>query len=173
MSYPRRRPSPTSSSDSSDEDPLYRPSRPPRRPNSSWRQDNRWQFVWPNDKHRGLWGRWKDILTNKGPDIFVAEQHTHQPEKPIWSNWKTPGHQYPDDPRPRWDNYGKPFRQDKEFTGFFGCQRRDPDSKYDYATRRYRRPDDNVWSDAEWSSTKPRRPYRVRNAHGHGFSFGR
>ncbi|CAF9925964.1 MAG: hypothetical protein ALECFALPRED_003262 [Alectoria fallacina] len=166
MEYNRRRHFRTNSSDSSDQDLPWSSSRPPKRPNSSWRQDNRWQFVWPNDKHRGIWGRWKDIFTNKGPDIFIAEQNTRQPERPIWSNWKTRGYQHPDSDNIRWDNSGKPFRQDEEFVGVFDFQRRDPDTKYDFATRRYRRPNDNVWSGVEWSRTKPHCPVWVRSANG-------
>ena len=166
MEQYRRRASPSGSSDSTYQDPVWSPRRPPRRPASSWRQDNRWQFVWPNDKPRGTWGRWKDILTNKGPDIFIAEQNTREPERPIWSNWKTRGHQHPDNYDPRWDNDGKPFRQDQEFAGVFDFQRRDPDMKYDFATRRYRRPNDHVWSGVRWSKSKPRGPTEVRDANG-------
>lgn len=166
MEYRRRRPSRTSSSDSSYQGRTWSSSRPPKRPVSSWRQDKRWQFVWPKDKPRGTWGRWKDIFTNKGPDIFIAEQNTPEPERPIWSNWKTRGHQHPDDRSPRWDNDGKPFRQDQEFVGVFDFQRRDPDMKYDFATRRYRRPNNNVWSNIRWSRSEPRCPSEFRDAYG-------
>ena len=167
MEYNRQRRARTSSSDSSSQDPLWDTTRLPTRPISSWRQDNRWQFVWPNDKHRGVWGRWKDIFTNKGPDIFIAEQNTGQPERPIWSNWKTRGHQHPNSDNTRWGTgNGTSFRQDEEFIGVFDFQRRHPDMKYDFATRRYRRPNDDVWSDVEWSRTKPYRPLWVRYADG-------
>ncbi len=174
MDYSRpRRPSPTSSSDSSYQDTIWTPPRPPRRPVSSWRQDNRWQFVWPNDKHRGIWGRWKDIFTNKGPDIFIAEQNTREPERPIWSNWKTRGHQHPDDGSRRWGDYGKPFRQDEELPGVFGFQHRHLDSKYDFATRRYCMPNAQVWSGVGWTNTKPYRPIWVRDARGEIHHIGR
>ena len=166
MAYYRTRLSRTNSSDSSYLDRPWSPDRPPKRPTSSWRQDNKWQLVWPNDKHRGVWGRWKDIFTNKGPDIFLAEQNTRQPERPIWSNWKTRGHQDPDSDNNRWDRFGKPFRQDEEFLGLFGFQRRDPDMKYDFKTRRYRKPNENVWSGVRWSGTKPYQPVMVRRADG-------
>ena len=169
----RHRRSPTSSSDSSYQDPPWSPSRPSKRPSSSWRQDSRWQFVWPNDKPRGTWGRWKDIFTNKGPDIFIAERNTREPERPIWSNWKTRGHQHPDDYNDRWGNDGKPFWQDQEFAGVFNCQRRDPDIKYDFATRRYRRPNDDVWSGVTWSRSKPHVPIRGRDANGNWRPFVR
>ena len=146
------------------------PPRPPKRPINSWRQDPRWQFVWPNDKRRGIWGRWKDILTNKGPDIFIAEQNTREPERPIWSNWKTPGPQHPDDHRPRWGN-GKSFRQDQELPGVFACQRRDLDTKFDFKTRRFRKPSAEVWSDVE--RTESGRVIRARDPYGRLFSLGR
>ena len=169
MEYSRRRRSRTNSSDSSARGPQWSADQLPKRPNSSWRQDTRWQFVWPNDKHRGVWGRWKDIFTNKGPDIFIAEQDTRQPRRPIWSNWKTPGHQDPYSKNIRWDNppSGESFRQDEEFAGVFRFQRRHPDMKYDFATRRYRRPNDHVWSGVEWSRTKPYRPLWVRYGDGY------
>ena len=166
MAYRRRHNSPTNSSDSSYPDSIWSIDRPPRRPNNSWRQDNRWQLVWPNDKSRGVWGRWKDIFSNKGPDIFIAEQNTREPERPIWSNWKTPGHQHPHDRRSRWGNDGRPFRQDEEFVGVFEFQHRDPNTKYDFATRRYRRPNEFVWSGAEWSRTEPHNPIGIRDAQG-------
>ena len=155
----------SNTSDSTDVPP-WNPRRRPRRPTTSWRQDNRWQLVWPNDKHRGVWGRWKDIFTNKGPDIFIAEQNTPQPERPIWSNWKTRGHQHPDSDNVRWDYGGKSFRQDEELAGVFNFQRRGPDTKYDFSSRRYRRPNDNVWSNVEWSRSKPHTPVWVRKADG-------
>ena len=172
MDRSRRRPQSIDSSGSFSQDTTYTPiSSSPRRPVSSWRQDHRWQFVWPNDKRRGIWGRWKDILTNKGPDIFIAEQNTREPERPIWSNWKTPGHQHPDDPRPRWGNGGKPFRQEEELVGVFDWQRRDPDTKYDFATRRYRKPSADVWSGVE--RTNSNRPIRARDINGRWVSLRR
>lgn len=166
MEFNRYHPLQTNSSDSSYQ---YLPQsviRPPHRPTSSLRQDNKWQLVWPNDKHRSVWGRWKDIFTNKGPDIFIAEQNTHQPERPIWSNWKTRGYQHPDSDNVRWTNDGKPFRQEEELAGVFRFQRRDLGTKYDFGTRRYCRPNDDVWSGVEWSRSKPHRVIRYRNANG-------
>ena len=149
------------------------PRRPTRRPVSSWRQHNRWQMVWPNDKHQGVWGRWKDIFTNKGPDIFVAEQSTPEPERPIWSNWYTRGAQHPDDPTIRWDDEGRPFRPEEHYMGRFIFQNRDHNSKYDFRTRKYRRPDDNIWSGVKYSRTKPYDPIEFRDMHGIWYSRGR
>ena len=161
MERRRHRFSTISSSGSSFQESIWS-NPPPRRPVSSWRQDNRWQLVWPNDRRRGIWGRWKDIFTNKGPDIFIAEQNTREPEGPIWSNWKTPGHQHPDDHRPRWVGDGdRPFRQDEELVGVFDWQRRDPGTKYDFATRRYRKPSAGVLSGID--RTRPHRPLQVRD----------
>ena len=159
---------------SSDSSPSLPPSDIPLRPKrrvSTWRQDNRWQFVWPNDKHRGIWGRWKDIVTNKGPDIFIAEQGTRQPERPIWSNWKSPGYPHPDDDGPRWGTDGKPFRQEEELVGVFDFQRRDPSMKYDFSTRRYRKPDENTWSDVVWTATKPHHAVEFRNRYQTRYRF--
>ena len=174
MDFQRRhRFTPSNSSDSSYPDSVWTTaSRSPKRSVSSWRQDPRWQFVWPNDKPRGRWGRWKDILTNKGPDIFIAEQNTREPELPIWCNWKTPGHQHPDDHEPRWGNRGRPFNQDQEYVGVFDFQRRDPDMKYDFATRRYCRPHDNVWTGIIRSRSNPNYPIWIRDVHGYWIRLG-
>ena len=167
MGYERRRSPRSNSSDSTScYDPPRSPSRPSRPATNSWRQHDKWQFVWPNDKRRSVWGRWKDIFTDKGPDIFIAEQNTPQPERPIWSNWKTQGRQHPNSDNVRWTDDGNYFRQDEELFGVRGCQHRDHDIKYDFATRRYRRPNDNVWSGVKWSKNKPYVPCQIRRADG-------
>lgn len=49
------------------------------------------QFIWPKDGpkgrgHRGFLGRLNNVVTNKGPDIFVGKQGSRiSPDR--WQNW--------------------------------------------------------------------------------------
>lgn len=52
------------------------------------------QFVWPKDGpkgksgHRGFWGRFNNVVTNRGPDIFLQRKGDKNPIKPDeWGNW--------------------------------------------------------------------------------------
>ncbi|TVY24312.1 hypothetical protein LHYA1_G007927 [Lachnellula hyalina] len=52
------------------------------------------QFVWPKDGpkgrsgHRGFFGRMNNVLTNRGPDIFLQRKGSSTPISPdCWSNW--------------------------------------------------------------------------------------
>lgn len=125
---------------------------PPRRPNAVAKK---WQFVWPRDKRQksARWGnrsRWMDILTNKGPDIWIATQGTDEPHRPVWSGWESPPWQRDG----RWDNLGYPYRQDDRMPPIFGSRSRDG-KKYDFKTRKWRTERPGVWSDVKWSYCKP------------------
>ncbi|KAN0096382.1 hypothetical protein V8E51_015187 [Hyaloscypha variabilis] len=60
----------------------------------------RLQMVWPKDgpkgsRHRGFFHGFKDILTGKGPDMFVQRYKSSAPITPErWGNWDT-YHDYP------------------------------------------------------------------------------
>ena len=52
------------------------------------------KFVWPKDGykgrsgHRGFWGRLNNILTNKGPDVFIQKKKDRRGINPEWwGNW--------------------------------------------------------------------------------------
>ncbi|EPE28312.1 hypothetical protein GLAREA_09432 [Glarea lozoyensis ATCC 20868] len=52
------------------------------------------QFVWPKDgpkgrnDHGGFFGRMGDVLTNRGPDIFIQRKKSKTPIAPEeWGNW--------------------------------------------------------------------------------------
>ncbi|KAH6718216.1 hypothetical protein BKA61DRAFT_599224 [Leptodontidium sp. MPI-SDFR-AT-0119] len=51
------------------------------------------QFVWPKDGpkgrgHRGFWGRLDNIITGKGPDVFLQHKGSKQPiTRDEWQNW--------------------------------------------------------------------------------------
>jgi hypothetical protein len=57
------------------------------------RRHQRLKFVWPKDgpkgkQHRGFWGRLDNILTGKGPDIFLDKAGSNTSIKPdLWGNW--------------------------------------------------------------------------------------
>ena len=52
-----------------------------------------YQYVWPKDgvkgkEPRGFFGRMNDILTGRGPDMFVDKGGSRTPIKlDEWSNW--------------------------------------------------------------------------------------
>jgi hypothetical protein len=64
------------------------------RPREPW-EKRRYAFVWPRDGKGDdtFSGRLKDLLGNKGPDIFVRNAVGHRPLRCRWSNraWLDPG----------------------------------------------------------------------------------
>ena len=48
------------------------------------------RIVWPRDKNRGTWGRIKDLMTGKGPDMYYSRSDQFAPTKATWSNWTEP-----------------------------------------------------------------------------------
>ena len=92
----------------------------------------RYGFIWPKDpqpgnpKHWPRRWRWRDILLNKGPDIYIGriDVPISTQNSPHWSGW-------PD------GNGGKSQNQQ---------QQRAPEEKYDFRRRKYCRPDDDSWS---------------------------
>jgi len=52
------------------------------------------QYVWPKDGphgksgHRGFFGRLNNVVTGRGPDIFIQRKHSKTPISPDhWQNW--------------------------------------------------------------------------------------
>ncbi|KAB8297650.1 hypothetical protein EYC80_001458 [Monilinia laxa] len=80
------------------------------------------QFIWPKDgpkgrEHRGFWGRLNNIVTNRGPDIYVGKQGSRiRPDR--WQNW---------------DSYHDEYKHVHEVTG--PCSR--GFKRYDPYTRKY------------------------------------
>ncbi|KAI9723100.1 MAG: hypothetical protein M1828_004348 [Chrysothrix sp. TS-e1954] len=110
--------------------------KPPKR-NYAW--------IWPNDRNRGAWGRFADILSNKGPDMFIAMNPNRKagasdgPSRKRWTNW--PGEEIDDRQR---------ALDAANFKGGFGpASFRKPLQKYDFRTRRYRYPRIHDWTDVE------------------------
>ncbi|KAF2115793.1 hypothetical protein BDV96DRAFT_56455 [Lophiotrema nucula] len=101
-------------------------------------------WIWPKDGRRdGKWGRIKDILSNKGPDIHVsisADKMDYMHNRQRKSRWAN--HTNLDDRGP--DGY----------LGDAPWARRGMDEAYDFHPyeRRYRRPHRDMWTDAMWGA---------------------
>ena len=114
------------------------------------------QMVWPRDKKRNSWGRLRDILTGKGPDIWCTRQGSLAPHRPIWSNWRAQRN----DPLHAWDNLGYLYENDEGGPHWFGAER--PNNvKYDFKKRRYRVPDGEAWSDVKYDRNNRSIYYRT------------
>jgi hypothetical protein len=93
------------------------------------------QFVWPSDgKRKSTWGRWKDLIDSKGPDIFVTNQG-HRPTRNQWRN------NYQD-----FDHLESPWEAQRAMP----WAKRHSEKPYEFRTRRYRRERPGAWSDAVW-----------------------
>jgi hypothetical protein len=130
-------------------------------------------FIWPKDGKRGsTWGRMKDVLQNKGPDIFVAfgaRPTDCVSNRPTRSQWSRHNHL---------DDRGKTFSfGSRKFAPFAraGLGSRSPQLSYDFRTRKYTRPYWDTWTDAIWQQEpyKNRKwnsyPEAIRDVHGHWF----
>jgi len=102
-------------------------------------------------------GRLKDLITNKGPDIFAANRYRTTPNRPAWSNWR------------EWDNL-RYF--DRDETSLLGLALEDPDRVYDFRTRRYKQRSPWLWSDAK-RSKDGKNVYYNRAADGVEYTHGR
>lgn len=121
-------------------------------------QKKKLQWVWPKDgrqgrRPRGFYGGLRDIIQNKGPDMFLQEKGNGAIPLDHWSNW-----QAIHDEKVTWDvfademcrdSYHHPvYHQHEEegshLNGLFGASR--GNQRYDPNTRRY-----TEWSiDRDW-----------------------
>ena len=138
---------------------------PPRRPSKSNGKCKR-QIIWPRDKmQKGAysWRRWKDIFTNKGPDMWVGKQGDDGPHRQAWSHWGYGGNSH------LFENLGYRDKRDGEGDGpppwnsLFG--NRSLDQKYDFKTRKYKKPSYKDWSDVKWDRNGKEWLY-IRNRYG-------
>ena len=107
------------------------------------------QMVWPRDKKGSSiwsWGRLKDILTSRGPDIWCSRRGSLGPHRPVWSNWRSPN---PPAFTP-WDNLGYLYKNEPDAPHWFWAER-PQNVRYDFKTRKYRVPDLDTWTDAKYS----------------------
>lgn len=141
-------------------------SRRPKMHPATWKQNKKLQMVWPRDKKQKgahTWDRLADILTGKGPDMWVSRQYSRQPHRPVWSGWTTKGY-YPENTL-AWDNLGYPYRKDNTVPPPKWA-RRGSEDRYDFKSRRYRRPRAGIWSDVKWSNQEPHVPLYHRDRNG-------
>lgn len=120
----------------------------PRQRAHTWRHDKKRQVVWPRDKkQKGAhsWSRWKDVLTGKGPDMWIARRDSYGPHRPVWSGWQSPRW-----PGRIWDNLGYRYRRDNELEPLPWAKRPGWE-KYDFKARKYQRPQPGTWSDVKWN----------------------
>lgn len=96
------------------------------------------QFVWPKDGERGkngpggFWGRLGDILTDKGPDVFLQKKGSKTPIKPDrWGNWYMSLRYSVLNAKSDRDSYHHPAAARDEDAGFVsrGIRRYDPHSR--------------------------------------------
>ncbi|KAF1837281.1 hypothetical protein BDW02DRAFT_157604 [Decorospora gaudefroyi] len=113
-------------------------------------------FIWPKDGRNGsTWGRMKDVLQNKGPDIYVAfgaRKTDCVSNRPPRSQWA--GH-------PNLDDRGKIFTfNSQKFAPWTnsGIGGRPYGQCYDFRTRKYGRQTASMWTDAIWQQE----PYKNR-----------
>lgn len=149
-------------------DPIYGgpvPRWPPRQRAHTWREDKKRQIVWPKDKkQKGAhsWSRWKDILTGKGPDMWISRRDSFGPHRPVWSGWQSPYYK-----RRIFDNLGYLYRRTNTLEPL-PWAKRPRWEKYDFRTRRYQRPQRGTWSDVKWNDN-PRFALYRRNRYGDEF----
>ncbi|KAF2733091.1 hypothetical protein EJ04DRAFT_295073 [Polyplosphaeria fusca] len=103
-----------------------------------------YHFIWPKDGRNGSkWGRLKDIMTGKGPDIHVtigAGKNDHMFHRQRRDTWA--GHMNLDDRGPDCSLSAAPWtRKSRDYAA---------NTAYDYKTRKYRRRYDGMWTDAYW-----------------------
>ena len=133
-------------------DPIYGGPVPsiPRPDRRAWDK----QIFWPRDKKQNgahSWRRWKDIFTNKGPDMWLTPRGSSGVHRPVWSGWNQEGR----------DNLGYHYRNDNQVRPPRWAYR--PEwQRYDFQKRKYRMPDSNTWSDVKWSR-KGRTPLYIRD----------
>jgi hypothetical protein len=122
-----------------------------------------YHLVWPKDKDRGKFGRFKDIIQNKGPDIYLsigAQKHDYTWNRPVkerWSGWHL-------------DRSGSLY----DWPGQFVHKELEPfwvgkQSKYyNFHTRKYEDWHPGMWTDAIWQGPGKNSDYavQVRNVDG-------
>jgi hypothetical protein len=128
-------------------------------------------FIWPKDgRNNTSWGRFKDILHNKGPDIFLT---INADERDAMRNRPS---------KARWTGYSNRFQgpaalNSKKHAPWIhssGLGGRIPGLEYDFRTRHYGVPNWASWRDAQWqpSPLKNKRnlyPEAYADVHGRWF----
>jgi len=101
-------------------------------------QKGKLAFVWPRDgKRNTTFGRFKDILQNQGPDMFVMRNGA-RPLRTSWTNRRITS----------WDDPDRHLYDDTRNPMFWA--KRGQDEKYDFRTRKYGKTNRYTWADAYW-----------------------
>lgn len=119
------------------------------------------QFVWPKDKpHQSKLSRLCDVMTGKGPDMYVQKKGDAGPHRSVWSGWYAQGLPYNLGEYTGWTgahpneqtNYLNP-----SFMGTTGLERERRNQVYDFRERKYGRVKPGIWSDARYTREGPAR----------------
>lgn len=158
---------------------------PPRaafysRAHKTWTKDGKkarrvknpaYALIWPKDgKHETKWGRFKDIMSNQGPDMYVsisANESEIMNDRPRRHQWI--GFADTDD-----DFIINPSLKARSWTKNGALGGRTPGLSYDFRTRQYGRPNRYSWIDAVYKPEKSRSkldpyPEAIRNHQGRWF----
>jgi hypothetical protein len=97
-------------------------------------------FIWPSDgKRKSTWGRWKDLASKKGPDIYVAPLS----QRPTRNHWKNRMQDF------NLNELGE-IESREDASRAMPWANRYLDKPYDFRTRKFRRDRPGVWADAVW-----------------------
>ncbi|KAJ4382162.1 hypothetical protein N0V86_002493 [Didymella sp. IMI 355093] len=106
-------------------------------------------LIWPKDGRNGSkWGRMKDILQDKGPDIHIAisadkmDYMKNRQHKSRWADWTCL------DNRDRDVSMSSVTYAPWTHNGALGG--RAPGLSYDFRTRKYGTADRHTWTDVKW-----------------------
>ena len=144
-----------------------------RRPRTS---QSKPQWVWPKDKHQSFGGRLKDVLSGKGPDIFINLKGDPGPHRSVWSGWNQHGltcniNQYGYTTVPAlWSERNHHGERFGAMPLPKSAERREREGQvYDFRKRRYQRKGRADWSDAHRSRENPERVLYARDRYGHSY----
>lgn len=113
-------------------------------------------WIWPKDPRPGNpqhWPRrWRlfDVLTNRGPDIYVGQINTPKRDKTSTQRRSRPT-------RGEWSRWGEDSHDPNAGWSPFPWARRGAQEKYDFRTRKYHVPDRGTWSSVEYCNGAPAR----------------
>ena len=123
-----------------------------------WTSHRKPQWVWPKDKHQSFGGRLKDVLSGKGPGIFINRKGDRGPHRSIWSGWNQHGltsniNQYGHVTMPTvWSEQNHRGERFSAMPLLRSGERREREGQvYDFQRRRYGRKGRARWSDAHRS----------------------
>lgn len=108
-------------------------------------------FIWPKDGRNGSrWGRMKDILQGKGPDIHIAisadkmDYMVNRPSRSRWSDWTCLDDRYEAQDLAMSSAKYAPWTRNCALGG------RNERLSYDFRTRRYGKHNKYTWTDVQW-----------------------